>query len=364
MNATDMVSMAAPAADLEQEAPQQRTGASVLRRSNKILDYHLDRDALVYVRQSSAHQVLNHRESRERQYGLVRVAVDLGWPKDRVHVIDDDQGVSGKTSGNRAGFRRLIAEVTMGHVGLVLGIEMSRLARSDTEWLSLVKVCTVFGSLLADEDGIYDPRDPNDRLLLGLKGTISEYELVLMSNRLLKNRLNKAQRGELFQNVPAGYIKCSKERVVMDPDEQVRSVVRLIFDKFDELGTTGKVFQYLLRNKILVGIRPFHGSNWGQLEWRRPNLGTVRKILHHPIYAGSIPTGTGPANTPRQLPASLPRLTAAVSRTVGKLSSMIAYRPTSPGTGTRPTKTDCDKTAASPILLDRRGRGMHCSPAW
>jgi DNA invertase Pin-like site-specific DNA recombinase len=302
MNAIDVVSMTALVADSEPEPLKQCTAAFFLRRSNKILDYHLDRDVIVYVRQSSTHQVLNHRESRERQYGLVRVAVDLGWSKDRVRVIDDDQGESGKAIANRTGFLRLLAEVTMGHVGLVLGIEMSRLARSNKEWLGLVEVCTVFGSLLADEDGVYDPRDPNDRLLLGLKGTISEYELVLMSNRLLKNRLSKAQRGELFQNVPIGYIKCSSERVVLDPDEQVRNVVHLIFDKFDELGSTGKVFHYLLRNRILLGIRPFHGSNRGQLEWRRPNLGTVRQILRHPIYAGVYTYGHLPSKRAVPIP--------------------------------------------------------------
>jgi DNA invertase Pin-like site-specific DNA recombinase len=278
--------------------PERSTRVSGVSRSSKILEFHLDRIAIVYIRQSTAHQVLNHRESRERQYGLVDVAVGLGWSDDRVQVIDDDQGQSGKTAADRTGFQRIIAEVTMGHVGLVVGIEISRLARSNKEWLGLVELCAVFGTLLADEEGVYDPRDPNDRLLLGLKGTISEYELVLMANRLLGARLNKARRGELFQNVPVGYIKCSSSRVVIDPHEQVRDTVRLIFDKYDELGSAGEVFRYLLRNKVLLGIRPFHGSNRGQLEWRRPTFGTVVQVLRHPIYAGVYTYGRQPPKHP------------------------------------------------------------------
>ena len=152
-------------------------------------------------------------------------------------------------------------------------------------------MCTVFRSLLADEAGVYEPRDSNDRLLLGLKVTISEYELVLMATRLLGNRLRKAKRGELFQNMPTGYFKCSSSRVELDPDEQVRSVIRLIFDKYDELGSVGKVFRYLLWNKILLGFRPFRGPKRGPLEWRRPTLGTVFQILRHPIYAGAYAYG-------------------------------------------------------------------------
>jgi DNA invertase Pin-like site-specific DNA recombinase len=291
MSALDIASISGPVAGLEPPSLNHCAAKSSLRRSTKILDRHLALIAMIYIRQSTPHQVIEHRESRERQYGLARVVVDLGWSRDRVIVIDDDQGQSGKTTADRNGFQRVVAEVTMGHVGLVAGIELSRLIRSTKEWLNLIEICALCGTLLADEDGVYDPRDPNDRLLLGLKATISEYELVLMSNRLGKSKLNKAQRGELFQNVSTGYIKCSSDRVVTDPDEQVRSVIRLIFDKYDELGGAGKVFQYLVQNKIRLGIRPFHGPNRGQLEWRRPTLGTVLQILRHPIYAGAYAYG-------------------------------------------------------------------------
>ena len=246
------------------------------------------------MRQSDPQQVLNHRESRERQYALADHAVALGWPRDRVLVIDDDQGQSGRTADRRGGFQRLLAEVTMEHVGLILGIEMSRIARNNKDWHNLLEMCAIFGTILADEDGVYDPQDTNDRLLLGLKGTISEFELVTMRNRLERGRLHKAQRGELFHRVPTGYVKLSTERVEMDPDEQVREVIRLIFDKYDEIGTAWGVFHYLIRNNIRLGFRPFHGPNRGNLEWRRPVLLTVFQILRHPIYAGAYAYGRRP----------------------------------------------------------------------
>jgi DNA invertase Pin-like site-specific DNA recombinase len=267
---------------------------SGILRSSKILDLHLDRIAIVYVRQSDPQQVLNHRESRERQYALADHAVALGWPRDRVMVIDDDQGQSGRTADQRGGFQRILAEVTMEHVGLILGIEMSRIARNNKDWHNLLEMCAIFGTILADEDGVYDPQDTNDRLLLGLKGTISEFELVTMRNRLERGRLHKAQRGELFHRVPTGYVKLSTERVEMDPDEQVREVIRLIFDKYDEFGTAWGVFHYLIRNNIRIGFRPFHGPNRGNLEWRRPVLLTVFQILRHPIYAGAYTYGRRP----------------------------------------------------------------------
>jgi DNA invertase Pin-like site-specific DNA recombinase len=263
----------------------------VALRSPKIFDLHLDRLAVVYVRQSDPHQVLNHRESRELQYGLVGRAADLGWSGDRVLVIDDDQGQSARTADRRGGFQRLLAEVTMEHVGLILGIEMSRLARNNKDWHTLLEMCALFGTVLADEDGVYDPQDTNDRLLLGLKGTISEFELVTMRNRLERGRLHKAQRGELFVAAPTGYVKLSTERVEMDPDEQVREVVRLVFDKYDEIGTAWGVFLYLIRNNIRLGIRPHYGPNRGDLEWRRPTMQGIYRILRHPIYAGAYAYG-------------------------------------------------------------------------
>jgi DNA invertase Pin-like site-specific DNA recombinase len=279
-------------------------------RSSKIQGCHLERWAIVYVRQSTPQQIHEHRESRERQYALADYAVTLGWPKERVEVMDEDQGHSGKNAEQRSGFHRLLAEVTMRHVGLVLGLEMSRLARSNKDWHHLLEVCALFGTLLADQDGVYDPRDSNDRLLLGLKGTMSEFELVTMRNRLDRGRLHKAERGELFLSVPAGYVRLPTEEVVQDPDEQVRAVVALIFDKFAELGSMYAVFHYLLRHHLSIGGRVQRGPRRGQVEWRRPTQSALLHMLHHPIYAGAYAYGwLPPAPTPHSSgsPAGPPR---------------------------------------------------------
>jgi DNA invertase Pin-like site-specific DNA recombinase len=257
----------------------------------KIRPEHQEKLAVVYIRQSTAHQVLEHGESRVRQYALTDYATRLGWARERVVVIDEDQGQSGQHAEGRQGFQRLLAEVTLDHVGLILALEMSRLARSDKDWHHLLELCAVFGTLLADQDGLYDAAEPNDRLLLGLKGTMSSLELHTMRNRLEKGRLSKAQRGELFLHVPMGYVKLPSGLLALDLDEQVRSVVQLIFDKFEELGSGRAVFRYLLRHDIRVGIRPHAGPNRGHVEWRRPSVSTVYSILHHPFYAGTYAYG-------------------------------------------------------------------------
>jgi DNA invertase Pin-like site-specific DNA recombinase len=265
--------------------------SSAWRPSTKIRDRHWERLAIVYVRQSSPHQVLENRESRERQYALVQVAQQFGWPADRVLVIDEDQGLSGKSSANRDGFQRLLTEVTLGHVGVVLGLELSRLARSCKDWHHLVEVCAVFDTLLYDQDGVYDANDSNDRLLLGMKGAMSEYELITLRNRLERGRDNKAARGELFLHVPIGYVKSPSGEVLQEPDEQARGVVQLVFDKFEELGTIWRVFCYLKQNKIQLGFRCLRGPKRGQLEWRRPMHTRILAMLRHPIYAGAYAYG-------------------------------------------------------------------------
>ena len=160
-----------------------------------------------------------------------------GWPAERVVIIDEDQGHSGKTADNRSGFQRLMTEVTLNHVGMVLGLELSRLSRSNKDWHQLIDVCGIFDTLLCDQDAVYDALDSNDRLLLGLRGAMGEYELVTMRNRLLRGSRNKAERGELFLHVPVGYVKMSTVEIVQEPDEQARAIIRLVFDKFEELGS-------------------------------------------------------------------------------------------------------------------------------
>lgn len=276
-------------------SPLGTTGSSRANFS-KVLSAHLEKLAIVYVRQSTPKQVLENRESTARQYNFAEQAVSLGWPRERVLTIDEDLGKSGRTAEGRSGFQRLITEVTMSHVGLVLGLEMSRLARSSKDWHAFFEMCGVFGTLIADEDGVYDANDANDRLLLGLKGIMSEMELHIMRNRLNRGRDNKAQRGELFHGVPSGYVILPTGEVDFEPDEQARGVVQLVFDKFEELGSIYGLFHWLIRNDIRLPMRARTGAKKGQLEWRRPSIPTLAQMLRHPIYAGAYAYGRRPAD--------------------------------------------------------------------
>lgn len=317
-----------------------RAPSESLLRSSKIRDSHLQRLAIVYIRQSTPHQVLHHRESSARQYALVNHVMSLGWPRERVLLIDEDQGQSGKSAEHRTGFHRLLAEVSMRHVGLIMGLEMSRLARSSRDWHHLLEMCALFGAILGDEDGIYNPSDSNDRLLLGLKGTISEFELVTMRNRLDRGRLNKAHRAELFHRAPVGYHKLSSDRIELEPDEQARGVVQLIFDKFDELGSARAVLLYLLRNQLQIGYRPHAGPHAGQLQWRRPTHSIVYRVLTRPIYAGAYAYGRqrkGGASSPHGAWAILlrDRLPAYISweRYLANQERLHANRPSMASSG-------------------------------
>jgi DNA invertase Pin-like site-specific DNA recombinase len=265
----------------------KRVAAGLDLRPTPLDAWHLSRLAIVYVRQSDPQQVLNHVESRERQYALVDLAIALGWPRGRILLIDEDQGNSGKTAERRAGYHRILAEVTMDHAGLIPGTEMSRVARNNKDLYKQIEMFAIFGTVLADEDHSYDPRDPEDRLLLGFKGAISEYGLVPMHNRLGRGRLHKARRCALIQDVPCGYVKLPTGEVARDPDEQAQSTVQMVFDKFDELGSCRRLHRHLVRNKIRLGMRAHRGPRRGQLGWRLPSPGTLGRMLHHPIYAGA-----------------------------------------------------------------------------
>jgi len=294
------------------DATGQRTGAQGLATaavsdapvslpSPKIRPCHLQRKAVVYIRQSTAQQVLEHRESADRQYSLVHRAAALGWPQDSVEVVDEDQGRSGQTVEGRLGFQYLLAEISLDHVGIVFGLEMSRLARSNKDWHQLLELCAIFRTLLADQDGLYDPTDYNDRLLLGLKGTMSEAELHVLRSRMYQGLLNKARRGEVFNHPPAGYIKLPTGAFALDPDEQVQSVIHLLFDQFERQGSIHGLLHYLVEHNIRMPIRPHHGPNRGQLEWRRPNRVTLQWLLHHPIYAGYYRWGHRPCDPRRKV---------------------------------------------------------------
>jgi len=270
--------------------------------SPKLKDYHLARQAIVYVRQSSPQQVVEHRESTARQYALADRAATLGWPADRVTVIDDDQGQSGRSMATRLGFQRLLAEVGLDHVGIIFGLEMSRLARSNKDWHQLLELCAVFRTLLADADGLYDPTDYNDRLLLGLQGMMSEAELHILKSRMLEGMRNKARRGELLNHPPMGYVRSANGNYELDPDEQAQGVVRLVFDVFERQGSLHGLLRYLKANDIRLPIRPHFGPNRGQLEWRRPNRVTLSNMLHHPIYAGAYRWGHRKIDPRKQKP--------------------------------------------------------------
>jgi len=275
------------------------------RLEGKVGPRHRDRLAAVYVRQSTAQQVADHQESTRLQYGLAERAAALGWAPSRVLVIDEDLGHSASGADARPGFQRLVSEVGLDHVGIVLGIEMSRLARSGREWHQLLELCALSGTLLGDPDGIYDPADHNDRLLLGLKGTISEAELHLIKQRMWTGRLAKARRGELAVPLPAGYVRRPSGEVALDPDEQAQAVIRLVFDLFERLGTVNAVLCFLADNHIQVGVRLREGPERGELAWRRPSRVMVQNILRNPAYAGIYAYGRSRVD-PRRRQAGRP----------------------------------------------------------
>lgn len=221
----------------------------------KVRTAHLRRTAMIYVRQSTLRQVLEHTESTQRQYGLRERALALGWPPEQVVVIDQDLGQSGASAADRAGFQRLVAEVSLGHVGIVLGLEVSRLARNSADWHKLLELCALTGTLICDEDGLYDPCAFNDRLLLGLKGTMSEAELHVLQARLQGGVRSKARRGELKAPLPVGLAYTPDDRVVLDPDQAVQQAVRLFFEWFRQTGSAWTVVKRFREQHLLFPRR-------------------------------------------------------------------------------------------------------------
>jgi len=260
----------------------RRTGLT----PEKITREHQQRLAIVYVRQSTPQQVERNQESTKLQYALVDRAFHFGWARETIVTIDDDLGRSGSTIEGRLGFQRLVAEVGLGHVGLVLGIEMSRLARSCRDWHQLLEICALFDTLIADADGVYDPANYNDRLLLGLKGTMSEAELHILQARMLAGRNAKARRGELGKPLPMGYLRRPSGEVALDPDEQAQSVIRLVFALFERIRTVSGVLRHLVENDIKMPVRLAGGSGKGELQWRRPSRASLGDLFSNPIYAG------------------------------------------------------------------------------
>jgi DNA invertase Pin-like site-specific DNA recombinase len=257
----------------------------------KITSAHHQRLAFIYVRQSTPKQVSHNQESQQYQYRLQQRAQELGWAAEQVRVIDSDLGMSGSEATGRSGFQELVAEVSLGHVGIVFGYEVSRLARNNRDWYLLLDLAAVFGTLIADNDGIYDPRQYNDRLLLGLKGTMSEAELHLLRQRLDAGRMNQVKRGAYRQRLPTGYVRLPDGNVVKDPDDQVRHIIELTFAKFEELGSANKVMRYLRQQGILFPRRQNAGPQANQLLWKVASESAVTEMLNNPAYAGAFAYG-------------------------------------------------------------------------
>jgi len=254
----------------------------------KITAEHLSRSAFVYVRQSTADQLVHNQESARRQYGLADRARQLGWTA--VEVIDDDLGRSGGGI-DRPGFERLLAAICEGRVGAVLAIEASRLARNGRDWHTLIEFCGLVGTVIVDEDGIYDPRHPNDRLLLGMKGTMSELELSLFRQRSQEALKQKARRGALFLRVAAGYLRIGRDRIEKDPDRRVQDALRLVFAKFSELQSVRQVHVWLRDEGIALPAASHSAADGHSVVWRLPLYNTVHNILTNPVYAGAYAFG-------------------------------------------------------------------------
>ena len=247
--------------------------------------------AYIYVRQSSVTQVKHHQESTELQYRLVDRAVDLGWPRERVQVIDEDLGKSGAGHADRQGFQRLIAEIGLGNAGLVISLDASRLARNNRDWHQLLELCSVFGVIIADGERLYDPGAYHDRLLLGLSGIMSEAELHQIRIRLHQGELQKAARGELRTPLPAGLVHDRAGHILLNPDEEVQARIRLVFAKFRDLQSARSVMIYLRANALQLPVRPLLGPAPQELVWREASASRVRYILQNPAYAGAYVYG-------------------------------------------------------------------------
>ena len=259
--------------------------------THKVQGDHLDRQALIYVRQSTMRQVLKNTGSKIRQYDLTQRALELGWPPERIVVIDEDQGTSGTSLAHRDGFERVVAEVGLARTGAVFCLEASRLARSYSNWYRLLEICALTRTLVVDEDGVYDPGQANDRLLLGIKGAMSESELHWLHNRLLGGKLAKAQQGQLRLPLPTGLVYDAADQVSFDPDEEVHQAVRLLFNLFEELGAATAVVKHCKDHSLLFPTRQWAGLEPGQLTWQPLGTGRVLAVLHNPAYAGAYAYG-------------------------------------------------------------------------
>jgi len=279
-------------------APEPSAGL----RSAKITPGHLERWAFVYVRQSHPQQVRRHPESARVQADLNRLALDWGWPSERIRILDGDQGCSGITTVGRDDFAYLLSEIALGHVGLVLGFQFNRLAREDEACCRLINLCAACDTLLADLDGLYHPLDFNDRLVLTIKGFVGGIELHQIQQRMQAGRLNRARRGEWLGQVPPGYVIGPDRKLQIDPDEQARGVIRLVLDQFAAIGSLSGLLRYLRRHGIDLPYRAPSGPDEGRLQWHRPHRETVRNLIRRPAYAGAYTWGRRAVDPRRRSP--------------------------------------------------------------
>jgi DNA invertase Pin-like site-specific DNA recombinase len=257
---------------------------------DKITPSHLQRNAYLYVRQSTLRQVVENTESTQRQYALQQRAIALGWTQEQITIIDDDLGKSGASTA-REGFRKLVTEVSLGHAGIVMGLEVSRLARNSSDWHRLLEICALSGTLILDEEGTYDPAHFNDRLLLGLKGTMSEAELHVIRARLTGGLLNKAKRGELKMRLPVGFVYNAVDKVVLDPDKRVQETIAMLFNTFRRVGTVGATVKEFERLGVLFPKRLHDGPRKGELVYSALTPRRTFEILKNPRYAGAYAYG-------------------------------------------------------------------------
>jgi len=256
----------------------------------KITQNHLQRNAYLYIRQSSMRQVFENTESTKRQYALRQKGLSLGWVTEQIIVIDTDQGKSGANK-DREGFQKLVTEVSLGKAGIVMGLEVSRLARNSTDWHRLLEICALTNTLILDEDGIYDPSHFNDRMLLGLKGTMSEAELHVLKARLRGGIINKAKRGELKVPLPIGLIYNVHNKVILDPNKQIQKALTYFFETFKRTGSACATVREFHRQEVLFPRRLHSGSNKGELIWGEIEHRRALQILHNPRYAGAFVFG-------------------------------------------------------------------------
>jgi DNA invertase Pin-like site-specific DNA recombinase len=287
--------MTTPTVDAPPDAMRERTAVpAMMVPDSKIQSRHRSRHALIYVRQSHPNQIQRHPESARRQYGLTARAEQLGWAPEQIRVIDEDQGKSGAGSAaahGRDGFAQLASAVGLGEVGIVLALEVSRLARNSAEWYRLLELAALAGTLIADDATIYDPRLFNDRLLLGLHGTISEVELHCIQERLHGALMSKARRGELLIRLPAGYVAGLDGRVELDPDQEVQGAIRTVLAQFERLGTATAVLHFFYEHGLKIPRRRWHAGSGAQIVWMRPSYQAIHTILQNPTYAGAYVYG-------------------------------------------------------------------------